>query len=279
MTTIDDYLNFPAPTKNIRELYKPQVTVTSSGWTKVHVDVMRLDGLSPDGEEILTKVAEYDRNYSMLKTFEPFQQLQEGIWRHYALISTRYTRLEVLDLQNGEIIAVQPYPKADKQYEEMSNGKYKEGDDLPAFGFCPMEFYVPDWWDEYNESYLPTTDPETGKLTHSFRSDDYAIELYKEFQSYTGQWGLYGGCIWGDDITSKIRYVDLSRISEGIVNADERFGYVNLPNHLTLREAVSINADDGYMEILTPVMFRMDTGKAMNKEFVVDYINWEKSGA
>lgn len=276
MTTLEDYLNFPVPTKGIREMYKPEVTVTSQGWTQIHVDVMRLDGTDDSGQEIWTKVAEYDRNYSLLKTFEPFQQLQDGRWRHYALISTRYTRLEVLDLQNGEIIAVEPFPKADQRFAENSNGKYKEGDELPGFGFCPMEFHVPDWWDEFDESFLPKKDPETGQLKQGFHSEDFAISLVDEFNAYTGQWALYGGCIWGDDSSAKLRYIDLSKISEGIVAADERFGYVSLPNDLPISKSVVIHADEDYLEILTPIMFRLDTGKAMHKEFVMGSINWEE---
>lgn len=256
-------------------MYKPEVTVTSQGWTTIHVDVMRCDGKDDSGEEIWTKVAEYDRNYSLLKTFEPFQQLQEGRWRHYALISTRYTRLEILDLQNGEIVAVEPFPKADKRYAELSNGKYSEGDDLPGSGFCPMEFHAPDWWDEFDESFLPQKDPDTGEMVHGFKSDDFAISLVDEFNAYTGQWALYGGCIWGDDSSAKLRHIDLSKISEGIVSTDERFGYVQLPNSLPISKAVEIHADEGYVEILTPIMFSLDTGKAMHKEFVMDSINWQ----
>jgi hypothetical protein len=276
MTDLEYYLNFPTPTKGIRELYKPEVTVTNEGWTKVHVDVMRNDGLNEDGTEKWTKVAEYDRNYSMLKTFEPFQQLQDGRWRHYALISTRYTRFEVLDLQSGDIVAVQPYPKADKRYEEMTEGKYKEGDELSGMGFCPMEFYVPDWWDEYDETSLPIVDPETGAKSHRFKTDKHAVYLAEDFIQYTGQRAFYAGCIWGDDSSSKLRHIDLSRISEGIVDGDERFGYVQLPENLSLKESIDLSmADDGYIQIITPILFRLETGKALHKELFLEYINWE----
>lgn len=276
MTTVDDYLNFPIPTKGIRDLYKPEISENREGWTKTHVKVMRKD-ISTSGEEKWTQVAEYERNYAMLKTFEPFQHLQDGLWKHYALISTRYTRLEVLDLQSGEIIAVEPFPKADAHYAHNSNGKVEEGDDLPGMGFCPMEFYVPDWWDEYDETYIPKKDEVTGEMKHPFKSDSYALEILDEFKEYSGRWGLYGGCIWGDDSSTKMRYVDLSRISEGVVTTDERFGYVQIPDNLTLRESVQFNADEGYITLLTPIMFNIENGTALGKSMFTDYINWSEN--
>ena len=58
----------------------------------------------------------------MLRTFEPFRQDD----RNYALISPNYTATSVMNLQTGEIIA---------------------GEEPHAAGFCPVGFYVPDWWD------------------------------------------------------------------------------------------------------------------------------------
>ncbi|MDX2093735.1 MAG: hypothetical protein SFX73_38205, partial [Kofleriaceae bacterium] len=72
----------------------------------------------------LEKVGEYVRNYSMLHTFEPFRQNGHD----YALISRNYTRTAVLDLATGTVIA-------------------EEAEDAPGSGFCPVGFYVPDWWD------------------------------------------------------------------------------------------------------------------------------------
>jgi len=66
----------------------------------------------------------------MLHTFELFRQGGRG----FALISPHYTATSVLDLASGEIIA-----------EEEPH----------TFGFCPVGFYVPDWWDINDESVLP----------------------------------------------------------------------------------------------------------------------------
>ncbi len=76
------------------------------------------------------QVAEYERNYAMLRTFEPFRQGD----RDFALVSPQYTVTAVLDLASGEIIAS----------EETS-----------ARVFCPVWYYVPDWWDVHDGRVLP----------------------------------------------------------------------------------------------------------------------------
>jgi hypothetical protein len=56
----------PPPQPKPRDRYAVRVTTTTppGKWATVHVDVL-------DGE---TVIAGYDRNYSMLQTFEPFRQ-------------------------------------------------------------------------------------------------------------------------------------------------------------------------------------------------------------
>ena len=80
----------PPPAPAPRERYRTRVRGLSppGSWTRVHVEVL-------DGERV---VAEYDRNYSMLQTFEPFRQ--DG--RDFELISAHYTATSVLDLQDRD---------------------------------------------------------------------------------------------------------------------------------------------------------------------------------
>src|SRR5215469_10543765 len=56
----------PPPLPKPRDRFTTRVTKTTppGTWTNVHVDVL-------DGE---TVIAGYDRNYGMLRTFEPFRQ-------------------------------------------------------------------------------------------------------------------------------------------------------------------------------------------------------------
>jgi hypothetical protein len=134
------------------------------------------------------KVCRYERNYTMFQTFEPFRQ--GG--RELALISRDYTATAVLDLTSGEVIA-----------EEACEPK--------GSGFCPVGFYVPDWLDVHDESLIPG-----GKYWTA--DDEWPV----------GDFGFVWGCYWGDDSSWKVQYLDLSRVQQGIIARDERFGYVEL---------------------------------------------------
>lgn len=175
-TGLFEFPSKPTP----RERYTTRVTSTkaSGTWTGVHVDVL-------DGD---TTIASYGRNYSFLQTFEPFRQGD----RMFALVSTDYTATSVLDLHTGEIIAS----------EEPSGN-----------GFCPVGFYVPDWWDLHDGSTLP------GSM-HWQEVDD-------EWPS-GGNFGFVWGCVWGDDSSWKVQYLDLSSVRDGVIRRDDRFGYVKL---------------------------------------------------
>ena len=52
--------------------------------------------------------------------------------------------------------------------------------------------------------------------------------------------GFVAGCIWGDDSTWKIQYLDLSEAEKGIVKREERFGYIELPDNLNLKDAIDL---------------------------------------
>ena len=132
------------------------------------------------------KVCEYERNYGLLQTFEPFRQGN----REFALISPRYTGTSVLDLTTGHVIAEEPHS---------------------SFGFCPVGFYVPDWWDLHDGSVIPG-------------SEIWSVD--REWP--TGEFGFVWGCVWGDDSSWKVQHLDLTEIQCGLIRRDERFGYVEL---------------------------------------------------
>jgi hypothetical protein len=131
------------------------------------------------------QICEYNRNYRMLQTFEPFRN-SHG---EFALISRHYMATAVLDLRSGEIIA-----------EERGDSNH----------FCPVGFFVPDWWD-VNSGDLPGSETWTA-------DDEWPI----------GDFGFVWGCAWGDDSSWKVQYLDLSRVHEGIIAREERFGYLEL---------------------------------------------------
>ncbi|HZR71400.1 hypothetical protein [Bradyrhizobium sp.] len=124
----------------------------------------------------------------MFQTFEPFRQGD----RELALISRDYTTTAVLDLTSGEVIA---------EEARGPNGN----------GFCPVGFYVPDWLDVLDESFIPG-----GK--HWTADDEWPV----------GDFGFVWGCYWGDDSSWKVQHLDLSRVQQGVIARDERFGYIEL---------------------------------------------------
>jgi hypothetical protein len=166
-----------------RERFTVRVTQTSppTAWTNVSVEVL-------DGDRV---IGSYQRNYAMLRTFEPFRQGD----RYFALIAPDYTATSVMDLHSGEIIA---------------------GEEPHTAGFCPVGFYVPDWWDVREGSAKHGTLPGSRGWTtdHEWPSG--------------GDFGFVWGCIWGDDSSWKVQYLDLSRIQEGELRREERFGYTIL---------------------------------------------------
>lgn len=170
-----------------RQRYQQRVSVVESApsyWNTTRLTVT-------EGERV---VAEYDRNYTT-PPFEPFRQGD----RDFALVSPRYTGTSVMDLQSGEIVASEP-------------------DD--SWGFCPVGFYVPDWWDLHDGSVIP------GSL--------YWDETYE--WGARGDFGFVWGCVWGDDsVAWKVQYLDLSRVAEGKIDREERFGYLYLDTHRKLK--------------------------------------------
>jgi hypothetical protein len=52
--------------------------------------------------------------------------------------------------------------------------------------------------------------------------------------------GFVSGCVWGDDSSWKLQYLDLSRAAEGILRREERFGYLELPDKLPLERVVDL---------------------------------------
>ena len=162
-----------------RDRYTARATVVRHGpatWETSEVEV--LDGATP--------IARFERNYRMLRTFEPFRQGD----RTFALLSPNYTGTSVMDLDTGELVA-----------SELDGPN----------GFCPAGFYVPDWWDVHDGRTLP------GSLL--WRSDH---------EWPAGDFGFVWGCVWGDDWSWKVQYLDLSAVRDGILRRDDRFGYVSL---------------------------------------------------
>lgn len=199
-----------------RERFRTRVTETKAPgtWTTSHVEVL-------DGSRV---IAEYDRDYAMLSTFEPFRQGD----RNFALISPHYTATSVLDLDSGQVMA---------------------GESPDASGFCPVGYYVPDWWDVHSGEKLPG---ET-----SWRADD-------EWPA-DGSFGFVWGCLWGDDSSWKVQYLDLSRIQDGELRREERFGYLRLATRpqVPATDFIRISSSEGKrrVEFVVEQEYDLDTGE------------------
>lgn len=187
-----------------------KVETQPGAWHTLQVEV-----LDEAGHVITT----YDRNYpNLYRTFEPFRQGD----RILALVSTDYTATSVMDLATGQIIA------SEKPH---------------ASGFCPVGFYVPDWWDINDGSILPG----------SSSWDDNKV-----FPK--GDFGFVWGCIWGDDSSWKVQYLDLSCVQEGVIKRDERFGYVELASHpkLDAKEFIECSFYGGKPKVTFSVLSTFD---------------------
>ncbi len=169
----------PRPTPRSTYVIETEQLTPPDVWTKLCVNVLRRSDRS--------RVCSYERNHAMYQTFEPFRK--NG--RELALVSRDYVATAVLDLATGEVIAEEPHD---------------------ANGFCPVGFYVPDYWDLHDGTVFPGS-PHFREAEHAW---------------IRGELGFVWGCVWGDDGSWKIQCVDLSRVSDGIITRDARFGYVEL---------------------------------------------------
>lgn len=238
-------------------------------WGKLRVSIYLQTG---DGSE---KIGEYERNYgSLFNTFCPFEY--EG--REYALYSRDYTATRVMSLPDCQ----------DLGGEERASG-----------GFCPTDYFVPEvcieWPPESEddpEPRLPQHDPkwqtrvpyEGGGHRYYYPSDKnnpagYSEERYKAeqerikplcdawrdrhpFITMTPPFGFVAGCIWGDDSSWKIQYLNLSRVAEGIITRDDRFGYIELPEGCKLKDVVNTDLYGvGRVVIGVAKCFDLQTGK------------------
>ena len=264
----------PADLTNIREKYTAEYVSANkeNQWPQGRVYVSR------NGEVIY----EYERGYAFMKTFEPFRQLQGDTWHEYALISSVYTTFQVLDLESLEIVATRPYLQRSwyrtatyDQYEATLKGHpeyfeaggYHAGkgpdDKINGEGFCPVEFYVPGLVEVMEIQSQASWDEHADK--------DWLEEMLPRTNGTTG---FYSGCVWGDDSSMKLRAIDLSRISEGIVTDDERFGYWELPPG-SLAEQIYVDYNPITINLAVPVDFT--TGKA--SKYALEDVNWDKPDA
>jgi hypothetical protein len=73
--------------------------------------------------------------------------------------------------------------------------------------------------------------------------------------------GFICGCVWGDDRSWKIRYVDLSQVSDKILTISDKFGYFEMPQNLNLKECIDMDSwepDFQWIALTKMERFRLD---------------------
>lgn len=229
-------------------------------WNSIRVGVFRCDGESKE------QVGHYVRNYpNLFRTFCHFRKNDKD----YALYSPDYTASRIIELPSCKDIG---------------------GEEPHGAGFCPVDYLVPRYIERESiglddkpsryrvndpaEDDLKTRttkftplDEKTGKrITVEKPSYPVSPLIYYPF-------GFVAGCIWGDDSSWKIQYLDLSKAESGVLKRDDRFGYIALPSSMTLEQAVDLmdfetdRTEEWAHHITISVQKRFDlrTGKAVDE--------------
>lgn len=166
------------------------------------------------------QIGSYNRNYHcMYNTFVPFTQ--NG--KDFALYSPEYTRTRIMALPSCKDIG---------------------GEEPDSEGFCPVDFFVPIYRKAKCRFKLPKDEKECEEEVWLIEDDCFNEKELKdlcEIEPVTScDFGFIAGCVWGDDLTWKIQYLDLSKASEGILERDERFGYIHLPEKIMLKDTIDM---------------------------------------
>jgi len=237
------------------------------GWNRSKIGVFRVEN---DSEE---QISEYERNYSTIfSTFFPFHQ--DG--KDFALYSPDYTVTRIMELPSCKDIG---------------------GEEPHSIGFCPTDYFVPTYIDQ---KIISVTTSERGIIderTWKVKVNEPSEKVLEEFTTShkytngnTGEecenkttyhpltpllyypFGFVAGCVWGDDSTDKIQYLDLSEAEKGVIKREERFGYIELPENLSLKEAINMydygydNEDEiaNYIRINIMQTFDLRSGKIIH---------------
>lgn len=191
------------------------------------------------------KIGEYTRNYGGYceSTFLPF--MCNG--KELALYSPDYTCTRLMSLPDCTDIG---------------------GEDAHNHGFCPTEYHVPTLIIHTTKSNIKSDEDFTYIINNPTEEKCIKNNITEPLEYYP--FGFVAGCYWGDDSSWKIQYLDLSKADEGILMRDERFGYIELPDKLSLKEAIIVEEYYGYklryIDIITQKTYKLDTGKCTDDE-------------
>ncbi len=103
--------------------------------------------------------------------------------------------------------------------------------------------------------------------SNGFCPVDYFVPALKSGEYYP--FGFVAGCVWGDDSSWKIQYLDLTEAEKGAIKRDARFGYIMLSDNQRLKDAVNMydygwdeeDESKNYIRINVMQTFDLTTGK------------------
>jgi hypothetical protein len=214
-------------------------------WKYINVGIFRIE----DGKE--EQIGEYIRNYPTL--FDSFCHFVKND-KNYALYSTNYTATRVMELPSCKDIG---------------------GEEPNSWGFCPVDYFVPRYIEL--ESIFPDgkvmrhrVNEPSAEVLHPTISGKIHTQPVSPLLYYS--FGFVEGCVWGDDSSMKIQYLDLSNVENGIIKREERFGYIAKPDGLKLKQAVDMidylyDPDEEnayYVTIAIQKRFDLRTGKPVD---------------
>lgn len=204
---------------------------TPGSWDSYKIGVFQR---TPEGDKW---IGEYIRHYSLMETFHWFTL--QG--KDYALYSAPdYTATRIMSLPDCKDIG---------------------GEEPESNGFCPVEFYVPSYVErEFTDEHLKgykyrIYEPQADNLPVSPTCRPLTGLVHEPF-------GFVAGCVWGDDTSWKIEYLDLSEADKGIIKRDARFGYIEMPGNMRLREAINMGeGESDWIRISHEASFHHKTGR------------------
>jgi hypothetical protein len=139
-------------------------------------------------------------------------------------------------------------------YGDKQIGSYER--DYPSLAkstFFPFK-QKDKWYALFSSNYTMTSVMElpSCKILASDKPNFCPAEYYVPYSQNkgAGAFGFVAGCVWGDDTSWKVQFLDLSKITEGVLKRDSRFGYLEIPD-IPLKNAINLTNYPDQIKITT----------------------------
>lgn len=191
--------------------------------------------------KVLDKIEYSPNSWDGIKVgvFKVDNELETQIGEYERNYSTLYNTFHYFQKDGKDFALYSPHYTVSR-IMELPSCKDIGGERPSAGGFCPVDYFVP-----------------------SVKSKKVGQGL-KDANLF----GFVAGCIWGDDSSWKVQYLDLSEVEKGIIKREERFGYIELLEGKKLKDAIKISKykdESGnykaFVKIKTMQTFHLENGK------------------